>query len=122
MLEDGCNISGDKTKPYSIDIAMTGESTMSMTGAELDLSCTLTDMSYACDDEVDVQDYTSKGADVVLTTTFSYSGAFSDAQTGGLLYTIVADCEGADCGQLEKDFELTLPCTSAASTELTFSG
>ena len=119
-IVDECGMM-DKAGDFDLTLAMTSETDFTLVGNEFDLTCTLSDMAFACADEVDVQDYTSE-ADVILTITFRYSGTFTDAASGEMGFGIDIDCEGKDCPVLEENEGIDLPCTSDATTTFTFQG
>ena len=121
-VTDGCSIVEEGGDSFTLNIAMTGDDTFSLTGSELDVSCTLSDQDFTCEEEEDVQDYTAKGADVILTTRFTYAGSFDTETAGSLTYTVDVSCEGTDCSILETDYEVAFPCESAATTTLSFAG
>lgn len=121
-VEDGCKVVEETGEDGEVTIALTAEAELSLVSGEMNLACTLTDQDFSCPDEVEVQDYTSHGVDVILTLTYGHSGSFSDAATGSLVFTIDLSCEGEDCGRFEEDYDVTLPCHSEATSALSFGG
>ncbi len=119
-VEDGCKVVEETGKSGEVTIALIAETELSLVSGDMDLACTLSDQDFSCPDEVEVQDYTSHGVDVILTLTYGHSGSFSDASTGSLVFTIDLSCEGEDCGRFEKDYDVVLPCHSEATSALSF--
>ena len=118
---DECDIFDelDGEKGGVVTLTLTSETTFSLVDEDdFAVDCTLSGRDFSCETEDMIEDYSGKGVDVVLTTTFGYSGTFDTTTSGTVYFNIDVTCEGEDCGFVTKKAGLTLPCATTASAAI----
>ena len=87
------------------------------------VSCVLDGMDFTCDVTLvtEVSEWPKGSAntgdpDVTTTSAGTVTGAFSDAETASLSFTVTNTCEGADCDAYLTETASSSPCTTSLST------
>lgn len=128
VVTNGCEIDGfgeDDTGDPGDDtttITVTGDDSFTVTGDDLDLTCTRDGAEWDCGEQVETEDFSADGADAVLTQRFSFRVALSSSEAGDLTATFALSCEGTDCGLISEQAEIPLPCESVLRFPIAHAG
>ena len=127
ISSDECGIFADAKKDDEdepVTLTVTSETSFSLSDGEdfaVDCAFDSTTGAFDCGSSDEVNDFSKKGFDAVLTFTQTITGTLLSSTDGLLDMTIDVTCEGKDCEVLASYSGLTFPCSSLISYTISHS-
>lgn len=127
VVSDGCGMGdpGDDTGDAGDDtttIVVTGEDSFTITGEDMQLTCTRDGTGFDCGAQTETTDLNSEGLDAILEQTLGYRVTLDTPTAGTVEVGFSMQCEGTGCDALSEAAEIPLPCESLIRMDIAHDG